>query len=248
MQDSDASSSSSASWWWDRTLGRAFGARVPTESAEAQSDKVANANLTLVSDLQTRLDQQTRMRDAYHANVSRLGGRPEAKAQALKAFEGYKKADQACRMLQGKIDSLTTVTSGMNDMRDNTRIYDAMKQSNVSTARLAAKLDVEEVSEVMAKAKEHIDDHREISEELAGRQLIDVMDEDEEYAEMLQMMKGESSPYQQQEVRPAMTRTQQQDHDSAKLEEEERMLELLQSMPLPATKSQSRPVYANKKM
>jgi hypothetical protein len=224
--------------WYSRTLGRVFGRSAPAISAEQQADNAARTNAQIIAQLQERLDVQTQLRDRYKANVDRLGRRPDCKNQALQAFAGFKKADGVCRMLQGKIDSLTTVTDGMHDMRDNARMFQAVKQSNESSARLASTLDVNAVSDVMAQAKEHMDDHRDISAELAGAQLLDVVDEDDEYAEMMQMIEvgtagGGGGIV---EARPAMTRQQQQQYDSEKLDEEAQMLELLAGMKTPASK------------
>lgn len=231
--------------WYSRTLGRVFGRSAPAISAEQQADNAARTNAEIISQLQERLDHQTVLRDQYKANVDRLGRRPECKSQAMQAFAGYKKADGACRMLQGKIDSLTTVTDGMHDMRDNARMFQAVKQSNESSARLASTLDVDAVSDVMAQAKTHMDDHRDISAELAGAQLLDVVDEDDEYAEMMQMIEGGSGGG-MTNARPAMTRQQQQEYDSAKLDEEAQMLELLAGMKTPASKGVKEPQKQSK--
>lgn len=224
--------------WYSRTIGRVFGKSVPTLSAEQQADNAARANAEIIAQLQQRLEHQTQLRDRYKANVERLGPRADCKSQAMQAFSGYKKADGACRMLQGKIDSLTTVTDGMHDMRDNARMFQAVKQSNESSARLASTLDVDAVSDVMAQAKTHIDDHRDISAELAGAQLLDVVDEDDEYAEMMQMIQagnggGGGMTTTTTFERPAMTREQRQQYDSEKLDEEAQMLELLAGMKTP---------------
>jgi hypothetical protein len=231
--------------WYTRTLGRVFGRSAPAISAEQQADNAARANAEIISSLQERLDHQTSLRDRYKANVDRLGPRPECKSQAMQAFAGFKKANEACRVLQGKIDSLTTVTDGMHDMRDNARMFQAVKQSNESSARLASTLDVDAVSEVMAQAKTHMDDHRDISAELAGAQLLDVVDEDDEYAEMMQMIEGGSGGG-MTDARPAMTRQQQQEYDSAKLDEEVQMLELLAGMKTPASKGVKEPQKQSK--
>lgn len=232
-------------------MGRVFGSssRGPAISPEEQADKATHNNAKIIASLQDRLDHQTTLRDRYEENFKRLGRKPECKNQAMQAFAGFKKADAACRTIQGKIDSLTTVTDGMHDMRDNARMFDAMKQSNESSARLAGTLDVDAVSDVMAKAKTHMDDHRDISNELAGAQLHDVVDEDDEYAEMMQMIAqgtgGDGNGG--IAVRPAMTREQQQAYDSAKLDEEAVMLEMLAAMKTPSARSNNNPATTNTK-
>jgi hypothetical protein len=78
-------------------------------------------------------------------------------------------------------------------MHANVEVHSAINRANAASERIATTLSVEDVQASMSKAREHMDDHTDVSRELAGETLLDPVDEDEMQSEMSAFL-GTSTP------------------------------------------------------
>jgi hypothetical protein len=178
--------------WWSRKA---------EPSADELAAQQAEKNARTLQGLQDQYDDKMEVASNYAKEVHRLGaeaGKFPAKSpnrvplekQQKAAFAMMKEFQRDADLLWSKIQALRRVTSNVQSMHTNIELHNRYKESNEVSAKIAGGMEVDEVTDTMDAAHEHLNVHNEISEALAGRTMGGVVDEDDEAAEMAQFLEG----------------------------------------------------------
>jgi hypothetical protein len=212
------------------------------------ADDVIADNTRQIAELQSQYNDQHAMSEQFKANAARLSiarNMPEAR----KALAQHKSMAEQASQTHGKIATLSDTNFQLRGMDSNLKMVNGMQKSNQVVSRMAGKVDLNTVDTVMDEARNHKDDHRDISERLAGRDYIDPVDDDEADAELAAMQaefEGTSIRTQVDPRAPIPTREQTEAEarrEAAILEELDRLPAVPKTIPLkfggvPAAKSQ----------
>lgn len=153
-------------------------------SLEDDVRHASEKNKATLSQLQQEYDDETQMIDQLGLNVKRLAAQGN-NAEAQACFRKMQAKQRNQKLLAGKIDSLSTVSQNVVDMRTNVDIHSAIKQSNIVSSRIGKELTVKNVDSTMAEAANHVSDHKEVSQLLGGENFFgQVVDEDEMASDM----------------------------------------------------------------
>jgi len=178
--------------WWSRK------AEPTKEELAAQQ---AEKNARTLQELQDQYEDKMEVASNYGKKVHSLGaecGKFPAKSphrlplekQQKAAFAMMKEFQRDADLLWSKIQALRRVTSNVQNMHTNIELHSRYKESNEVSAKIAEGMEVDEVTDTMDAAHQHLEVHNEISEALAGRTMGGVVDEDDEAAELAQFMEG----------------------------------------------------------
>jgi hypothetical protein len=219
-------------------------AQPPGPTVEQQVKETVDKNEETLSELQARRDEQAEIIRQLGENVKRLAASGH-KAQAERTFREMKRKEKALALLDGKIESISVVNEGVHDMHSNVAVHSAITRANAASTRIAGTLKVEDVQESMEAARNHMDDHADVSRALAGESLLEPQDEDEMRDEMAAFLGTSSSSNNNGVRRPATTQAQRQAQD-------ETLVSALDSLPraptgAPMTKEQRAAAAAKNK-
>lgn len=178
--------------WWSRKAE-------PT--AEELAAQQAEKNARTLQGLQDQYEDKMEVAANYGKEVHRLGvesgkfppkspHRVPLEKQQKAAFAMMKEFQRDADLLWSKIQALRRVTSNVQSMHTNIELHNRYKESNEVSTKIAGGMEVDEVTDTMDAAHEHLNVHNEISQALAGRTMGGVVDEDDEAAEMAQFMEG----------------------------------------------------------
>jgi len=172
--------------WSREVLGR--------ETAE----DVASKNEILLEQLRKDRDAASYRFDQHQANAIRLTQQAQrmplgsaiqkqTMASARSAQQQMENAAKQRDQLAGKVATLEETTLGLRGMDSNIQMTHALDRGNAVTARLASKVGVDKVQDVMDTAIEHKADHNEISDALSGKGFLDDVNEEDADASLLAM-------------------------------------------------------------
>ena len=202
-----------------------------------RAEYVIAENTKLIAELQDLHDDQAAMAQQCHNNAVRLASAKNMPA-ARQALAQKKDIEVQLTLTAGKIATLHSQTAQLRGMDTNVKMHQGIQQVNRVADRMAGKMNVDKVNEDMDKALEHKDSHRDISEALAGRDLLEPADPDELDDELRSLLgEAKESGELQKITGPSETELKQM------LLDEARAMEQLDRMP-PAPIGKSTPTIA----
>lgn len=225
-------------------------------------DDVVTDNERQIALLRSEYDDQARMVEQLTANAVRLA-KAGQQASARTALAHKKEAEIAMNQTAGKMATLQAQTNNLRGLGSNVKMHESVKRGNAVTQRVGATMNVDDVDATMAKAAELKHDHREVADMLAGRDYLDVQDDDEADAELAALMADPSNQVyvgqQQQQpgpgqavgaMAPLPNQAELARQRAEELMKEAEMIERIQKMPvaptsIPATRTPQQAAAVN---
>jgi|WetSurMetagenome_2_1015567.scaffolds.fasta_scaffold00274_25 hypothetical protein len=182
----------------------------PKPSAEELAATQTEKNATTLQHLQEQYDDKMLMSTNYGENVKRFDveaskfrpGSPQRvqlDTQKRTAFSRMQETKKQAEVLWSQIQSLQRVTSNVQSMGTNMDVHARYKESNDVSRQISGKIDVDDVHDTMDAAHEHLKEHDEISEALAGRTMGELVDPDDQDAQMAEFLQDQGA-YTEDEV------------------------------------------------
>lgn len=217
-------------------MQRFFG-RPSQPPVDEQVRSTVQTNDETLEQLQRRYDDEAEIIEALGENIRRMHANGNTQ-QATVLYRKMQRKQRGQTLLAGKIETLSTVSENVHDMHANVSVHQAIDQSNVAFGRIAQTMDVDKVEDSMNTAVEHGQDHREVSELLAGSTMLDPIDEDEMMASLDAFVGNTSNQtshqqHRQQDVPVPMASQARRDQEIRQAQDEARMMRMLASMPAP---------------